>query len=677
MADLPNIVEFVTDPRLLNLSLSEPQEVLLRAIYGLPLSDSQLDVFYLCTGRHTYTPHGFSEATILCGARAGKDSRIACPIASYEAALGGHEKALTRGERAIVPLVAQDTRGTRIAFGYLKSHFLESPDLRTMLEDEPTLNEIRLINRVSIICFPSTAPSLRGWSNPVALMDELGFWRLEGSTDSDVEIQASIRRGMINFDRTRLIKISTPYMKSGLLYDDFKNHFGQDSPDLLVWRASSTFMNPTLKPSRLEREKRLDPVRFSREYEAEFAEDLESFLPAAWIEQAIVRDRHELAPREGIEYSAGCDATGLSDSPTADVFALCIGHREDGAFVQDVCRGWKKTRQQSMDLEGIVNEIAAILSRYGLNDLYGDRYSGQWVVEAFRKAGITYFQTESDKSYFYLEMEPLFAQGKISLLDHPELERELKLLERRPRQGGKVLVDHPRGRHDDHANALAISVEKSAENLKAARGFSSSLHVSKQRLSPGRGPIFIGQTLVDCPATVIAEEERGAISVLATFASEGMSLGRHFEQTVRPWLSRNANFVFHERRHLLGSYEQTDQWNLLEILEEFGGTWEPSVNSWESRRDQMLDCLGKSLPYVFGPALTIDPVDGRLLIEALSGRWSYEKEARRDRRNLWWYVANAFSLVIDRIAPNAPKVSPKPIEVHGRFDPRSFSYLKQ
>ena len=52
--------------------------------------------------------------------------------------------------------------------------------------------------------------------------------------------------------------------------------------------------------------------------------------------------------------------------------------------------------------------------------------------------------------------EPLFAQGKIEILDHPELSRELRLLERRPRPGGKVIIDHPRGSHDDFANSLAI-----------------------------------------------------------------------------------------------------------------------------------------------------------------------------------------------------------------------------
>jgi len=89
-----------------------------------------------CTGRERYPRHGFSEATIICGARSGKDSRIATPTAAFEAALGNHEKYLAKGERAVIPLVAQDMRGSRIAFNYLKSYFTESALLKSMLEDE-------------------------------------------------------------------------------------------------------------------------------------------------------------------------------------------------------------------------------------------------------------------------------------------------------------------------------------------------------------------------------------------------------------------------------------------------------------------------------------------------------------------------------------------------------------
>lgn len=50
-------------------------------------------------------------------------------------------------------------------------------------------------------------------------------------------------------------------------------------------------MNPRLKESRLERERRLDPQRSAMEYLAEFAEDLDSFLPSLWIDQAVIVGR--------------------------------------------------------------------------------------------------------------------------------------------------------------------------------------------------------------------------------------------------------------------------------------------------------------------------------------------------------------------------------------------------
>ena len=84
--------------------------------------------------------------------------------------------------------------------------------------------------------------------------------------------------------------------------------------------------------------------------------------------------------------------------------------------------------------------------------------SGAVRIGLFAREGLNYLQTEQDKSFYYLAAEPLFAQGKIDLLDHPQLERELKLLERRPRPGGKTIVDHPRAGHDDHANSLVVAM---------------------------------------------------------------------------------------------------------------------------------------------------------------------------------------------------------------------------
>ena len=280
---------------------------------------------------------------------------------------------------------------------------------------------------------------------------------MEGSADSDAEIQASVRRGMLSFPHARLLKIGTPYMKSGVLYDDFKRGFGNDDPDLLVWRATSVLMNPSLRTDGFNRQQRLDPLRFAREYEAEFAEDLEAFLPSAWVDSAVMTGRHELPPRDGIEYLAACHPSGGG----ADAFTLAVVHVEGKAgerrVVQDAMKGWARVATTAPDLVGVVHEIADLLRRYRVSRVTGDRYAGQWVRQAFREARITYLESERDRSQAYLEVEPLFAQGRIAILDHPTLARELKLLERRPRAGGKTLVDHPSGAHDDDANALALA----------------------------------------------------------------------------------------------------------------------------------------------------------------------------------------------------------------------------
>jgi hypothetical protein len=54
----------------------------------------------------------------------------------------------------------------------------------------------------------------------------------------------------------------------------------------------------------------------------------------------------------------------------------------------------------------------------------------------------------------YLEALPLFARGAVSLPNHSQLIRELRLLERRTHRSGKDSVDHGSGGSDDHANAV-------------------------------------------------------------------------------------------------------------------------------------------------------------------------------------------------------------------------------
>ena len=96
---------------------------------------------------------------------------------------------------------------------------------------------------------------------------------------------------------------------------------------------------------------------------------------------------------------------------------------------------------------------------------------------------------------------------------------------------------------------------------------------------------------------------------------------------------------------------------------------EPPTSPWESRKDAVLDLLAKATAFNFTPMLQIDGTHARLVVDALSGRWSYHKE-RTDRQNIFYHVANALSLAISRIAPEAANRNREPITVMTKFDVR-------
>jgi hypothetical protein len=81
-----NIIEFITHPELLNdQSLSVAQQTFLKATYGLPLNPEELEIYQRATGRSECLLTEQNETTLIAGRRAGKTSKIAAPIALYEA----------------------------------------------------------------------------------------------------------------------------------------------------------------------------------------------------------------------------------------------------------------------------------------------------------------------------------------------------------------------------------------------------------------------------------------------------------------------------------------------------------------------------------------------------------------------------------------------------------------
>jgi hypothetical protein len=228
--------------------------------------------------------------------------------------------------------------------------------------------------------------------------------------------------------------------------------YGQDDPHVLVWNSDTLGMNPTYQRWRIERAYQDDPIVAASEYgsggRVEFRRDVEAFLDAEAIAAVAVQDRRELPPLPGTRYVGFVDPSGGSQ----DSFTLAVAHREGtDRAVLDCLR----ERRPPFSPDAVVQEFAMLLQTYGVFEVVGDRYAGEWPREAFRAHGITYKPSERTKSDIYRELVAPINAGRVELLDLPALRAQLLGLERRVARGGKDSVDHPPGGRDDVANAAA------------------------------------------------------------------------------------------------------------------------------------------------------------------------------------------------------------------------------
>jgi hypothetical protein len=105
-----------------------------------------------------------------------------------------------------------------------------------------------------------------------------------------------------------------------------------------------------------------------------------------------------------------------------------------------------------------VEQVAGLLRSYNIRKVTGDRYSAQFVVDAFAKHGVVYEHSKRDRSAIYQDALPLFTSGRAKLLDNPRMVNQFASLERRTSSLGKDRIDHPPGGSDDVCNAAALAM---------------------------------------------------------------------------------------------------------------------------------------------------------------------------------------------------------------------------
>ena len=417
---------------------------ILKGAFALPMTDQEREFFRSIAERDPPTKR-VRELWVVAGRRAGKDS-IASLIAAYTAALFDGGDKLRPGERALCSCLATDRQQAAIILNYTRSFFADIPLLRDMVRRE-TANGFQLDNGVDIAVSTNSFRSVRGRPVLAAIFDECAFWRDETSASPDEETYRAITPGMATMPGAMLIGISSPYKRSGLLFRKFRDHFGKDG-DVLVIKAPSMTLNPTLDQAIIDRAMEDDPAAASAEWMAEFRTDISSYISREAVDAALVPDRFELPFVPGVRHVAFVDPAGGSGQ---DAMTIAIAHREKEVGVLDCVREMRPP----FSPDNCVADFATLLAAYGVRTVTGDRWGGEFVRESFRKHGITYEISERVKSDLYKELLPLLNSGRVELLDHKRLVAQLCSLERRTARGGKDSIDHPVAQHDDCANSVA------------------------------------------------------------------------------------------------------------------------------------------------------------------------------------------------------------------------------
>ncbi|MDD8014059.1 MAG: hypothetical protein PHX45_00080 [Acidobacteriota bacterium] len=421
-------------------------EIYLRGLFNIPiLAEKDRKLFKTSTGLTKPRAERIRESFVICGRRSGK-SYMSALIASYLAGFKDWKPYLSPGEKGWIFIVANDKAQAGIIKAYISGIFQRVKCLKPLVEKE-TVETLELKNGINVAVKTASFRAIRGYTILAAILEEIAFWRSEESANPDKEILAAVRPALATIPESLLLGISTPYNRSGVLWEQFKLNFGKMGGPL-IWKASTRTMNPTIDESLIENALKEDPAAAGAEWSAEWRQDIEAFIPPELVEAAMVPGRFELPRLEGVQYYAFADPSGGRQ----DSFTLGISHRESsGKIILDCLR----ERRPAFQPKSVVSEFSELMKSFGLSEVVADRYAGEWVTSAFGEFGIMVRPSELSASEIYLNFLPLISNGTVELLDNKRLTGQLTGLERRTRGGGKDLVTHYIGGHDDLANAAA------------------------------------------------------------------------------------------------------------------------------------------------------------------------------------------------------------------------------
>ena len=220
----------------------------------------------------------------------------------------------------------------------------------------------------------------RGYTFAAVLADEVAFWRSdESSANPDTEIMRALRPGLATIPGAMLLMASSPYAKRGELYNAYRRHYGKDDAKVLVWKAATLAMHPSLDKRIVDEAYENDPEAARAEY-------------GGRVSRRSGRLRHPRGDRRGDHvgpYRAAAGAgrrlqrllRSLGRGAGRHDLASAILSRGGVCVLDAAARG-----AAAVHPDEAIEACVALLRRYGVAKITGDKYAGEWPQRAVCRA---------------------------------------------------------------------------------------------------------------------------------------------------------------------------------------------------------------------------------------------------------------------------------------------------
>ncbi len=351
-----------------------------------------------------------------------------------------------------IAIVAPSYRQSRLVLRKI-AVFLERVPNRLISIVEKTRIVFR--NGSSIEALPNSPLTIRGPTFHLVYCDEMNFIR------DDVELYDAILFTLATTNGS-FIASSTPASRDGLFYKIcFAPEYLDFTRSHVSWRDAVEPNGPLKKNilDRVRRQLESNPWRWTREMEAEFAEDENSFFPLSLV-TSCVDGELEYVPFEaklsdrliyiGVDFGKHRDHSVVAaidydnESRKAKLihlhrFALETEYASVIGYVKALVSRWQKTRQVSTDVTGVGDFITEEMKRSGIPQTVGIQL------------------TIPSKTDILGNLKEMMQSGRLSIPYDSELISEITSQRFELMKSGQVQFSHPEDSHDDRLWALALA----------------------------------------------------------------------------------------------------------------------------------------------------------------------------------------------------------------------------